>query len=102
MEKCPHNKNVSTIKTNLVDTGIEEDLASLVASTLVSSTTDNDTSPSAGNCHTDTDNIRQSTPIIMVHMKDEVIHEVEETVITNFLQFALLDNEYHQSEDTNP
>ena len=88
-EKCPHNKNVSTIKTNVVGTGIDEDVASLLASTLVSSTTDNHQGSSVVNCHNDSDDVHQPTPIRMVNVKDDISHEVEETVITNFLQFAL-------------
>ena len=30
MAKCPHNKNESAIKTNLVDNGVHEDASSLV------------------------------------------------------------------------
>ena len=38
----------------------------------------------------------------MVIMKDDIDHEVEETVITNFLQLAVGDDGCHQPEDTNP
>ena len=84
MAKCPHNKNASTIKTSLVETGIDEYVASLVASTLVLSIIGNDTGPSVGDCQTDTDSVHQSTPIRMVNMKDDICHEVEGTVITTF------------------
>ena len=101
MAKWPHNKNESTIKTNLVDTGIEEDVASLVASTLLSFTKDNDPNSSVGNCHIDNDHVQHSTPIRMVNMEDDISHEAEETVITNFLQFALENIEGMHQEDMN-
>ena len=32
-------------------------------------------------------------------MKDDISHEVKQTVTTNFLQFALGDDEYHHPDD---
>ena len=37
----------------------------------------------------------------MVNTKDDINHEVEETMIANFLQFALEDDEYYHPEDMN-
>ena len=101
MAECPQNKNVSTIKTNLVGTGIDEDVSSLLVSTLVSSNADNDQGSSAGNCHIESDNSKESLRIGMVNMKDDISHEVEVTVMTNFLQFSLEDDEYYHPEDMN-
>ena len=67
---------------------MDEDVSSLVASTLIPSTKDNDPNLSAGNCHTYNDFAQHSTLIRMVSMEDDKIHEAEETVTTNFLQFA--------------
>ena len=78
---------------------MDEYVSSLVASTLVLSSKDNEQGSSDGNFHTECDNIRQPTPIRMVNMNDSISHEVEETVITNFLQFALGDENYHHPED---
>ena len=99
METFSHNKNVSTIKTDLLGTGIDQNFASLLASTLISSTADNNQGSSAGSCHTDRDNIRHSKPIRLVSMEDIICHEAEETVITIFLQFALDDTEDAHAED---
>ena len=89
MTKCPLNKNVSTIKTNLVVTGMDGNVTLLVASKLVSSSRDNDLSSSAGSCNTDSDIVNRFTPIRMINIEDDVCHESEETIITNILQFAL-------------
>ena len=99
MVKCPHNKNVSTIKTNLVGSAIEKDVSSLLASILVSSATNNHQDASVGNCRTDSDNVHQLTPIRMVKMKDDVSHEVDEIVITDYLRFALDDVESNHPVD---
>ena len=101
MAKFPHNKNASTIKTNLVHTGIDEDFASLVASTLISSTKYNDPNSSVGNRHIDNDYVQHSTPIRTINMEDDISNEAEETVITNLLQFALDDVEDKHQEEMN-
>ena len=84
MAKCPHNKNASVIKTNLVDIGIDEDVASFVASTLISLTKDNYPNSSVGSCHIDKNNVQHSTPIRMVNIEYDVSHETEEKMITHF------------------
>ena len=78
-------------RQNLVGTSIDEDVASLVASTLISTENDYEQRLQVGNFHTDSDNIHQSTQIRMVNMTDDISREIEETLITSFLQFELED-----------
>ena len=75
MEKCTRNKNASAIKTSLVDTGVDEDISSLVASTLVSSTKDIGTGSSTGNCHIDNGTVHRSRPIRKIIMEDDVCYD---------------------------
>ena len=101
MAKCPHNKNVSSISTNLVDTGIEEDVASLVASTLISRALNIDHEISTSNHCNVNDNTQRYTSISVVNMEDDICNEAEEAVITSFLQFALDNTEKEHQGDMN-
>ena len=102
MAKFPHNKNSSTIKTNLVHTGIYKDFSSLFASTIVSSIKYNVQSPPACNSYIVIDNVQRSTPKRMINMKDDVCHKAEETVVTNFLQISPDDSEDSLTWDVSP
>ena len=91
MSKIPHNRNASTIKTNLVDTGIENDVTSTIASTLVSRASNINHEALTGKFHNVYENVQRSTPISVINIEGDKSHEAERTVITELLQLALDD-----------
>ena len=101
MAKFLYNKSDSTIKTCIVHTGTKEDVASLVASALILSTKEPYPNSSACNCHIENDHVQNSTAIIIVKMDDDICHDAEQKVITEFFQLVLGDTEYEHQEDMN-